>query len=537
MKSNKLVKFSLTLVCSAVLAACSSSGGSSNNSAAEQKAKQEAAAKVAAEQAAAAEKAAAEKAAAEAEALVKGTQTVGHKFVKKTDSNLNVGLGNVQDSNSSEKVTSMTLDLEPSLDTIVVAIPVKSDGTIDKDGRQIYLEDFDFRGNTENTSGTHTLDHIYKTTNGATDSATARGVETISKTSSMGNEQGKAYVYENGRLNYTHKQQGKDVLDERVARTDGSKYSNEVNELKDSVAEVYGYRTFAIGDSKTGNKEKGDYVDAAVANAPFGAYNAENKEYTDGVKLNYVQYGRVTSKLDGVDANSLKDGKDLGQYKTRVASFGGFAEKGTEDHYFYRGVNDTKYSATLAADLAKTYFGKDTAEGTLKYQGHAVTYNLDHNYNGLDNVPNAIGYQQQLVSGTHVAANIDLASKAVTGNLYNVWRSAQTAELTAEHNATDVVAKFQGTLSNNGSINGTSTKFDGTAGTLEANLFGANAQELGGTLASNDHTAANSWGASFGAKLQNTAYVAPVTPETVVTVKPGLGESTDNNNTNTPLNK
>ena len=62
MKNNKFIKFSLTVACAAVLAACGSSGGSSNND----EAAQQAAAQQAAAQEAAAEKAAAEAAAREA---------------------------------------------------------------------------------------------------------------------------------------------------------------------------------------------------------------------------------------------------------------------------------------------------------------------------------------------------------------------------------------------------------------------------------------------------------------------------------------
>lgn len=74
MKNNKFIKFSLTVACAAVLAACGSSGGSSNND--------EAAQKAAAQQAAEAQAAAAE--AAKAEALVAKTNDAGAKFVKKT---------------------------------------------------------------------------------------------------------------------------------------------------------------------------------------------------------------------------------------------------------------------------------------------------------------------------------------------------------------------------------------------------------------------------------------------------------------------
>ena len=513
MKNNKFIKFSLTVACAAVLAACGSSGGSSNNDeAAQQAAAQQAAAQQAAAQQAAAEKAAAEKAAA-AEALVAKTKDVGAKFVKKTQSNLNVGEGVETNSKSSVSPTDMTVELHPSLDTIVVAVPLNADGSVNTKAKQAYLEDFDFRGNTTNTSGQHTLNHIYKTTDGSTKDGDPRpNGESATKTEKMGKADGLAYVYQEGRLNYTRKVEGKNVVDTKDARTDAR--------LADSVAEVYGHRTFVDGDSEVKNIADGDTV---LANAPFTAKDADGK-YTAGSKLNYVQYGRVTSKLNAVQEADLKDGKDVAQYGTKVASFGGYGENGTEDNYFYRGVNSTPYSATLASDLKNIYFGSEAAAGKLHYQGHAVTYNLDKDYEDKSGLPNALGAEYALVSGTHVAADIDLASKNVTGNLYNRWTETNTQQQVKEHNVE--LANFTGTLANNGSISGSATKHDGAQGVLKASLYGAQAQELGGVISSND--TANNWGASFGAKVQNTPYVAPavVTPPTV----PAWGESTDQNN-------
>ena len=518
MKNNKFIKFSLTVACAAVLAACGSSGGSSNNDeAAQQAAAQQAAAQQAAAQQAAAEKAAAEKAAAEkaaaAEALVAKTNDAGAKFVKKTQSNLNVGEGVETNSKSSVSPTNMTVELHPSLDTIVVAIPVDKDGNPVENAKQAYLEDFDFRGNTANTTGMHTLNHIYKTADGSTTVGAARnGGEASTKTDTKGTQSGLAYVYEEGRLNYTRKAEGNNVVDTKAARTDAR--------LADSVAEVYGHRTFVAGDSEVRNEANGE---TGLANAPFTAKDAAGK-YTAGSELTRVQYGRVTSKLHGVFEKDLKDGKDVAQYGTKVASFGGYGENGTEDNYFYRGVNNTPYSATLASDLKNIYFGSEAAAGKLHYQGHAVTYNLDKDYEDKSGLPNALGAEYALVSGTHVAADIDLASKNVTGNLYNRWTETNTQQQVKEHNVE--LANFTGTLANNGSISGSATKHDGAQGVLKASLYGAQAQELGGVIASNDTV--NNWGASFGAKVQNTPYVAPavVTPAPV----PAWGESTDANN-------
>ena len=302
-------KGAITQACAAVLAACGSSGGS-NNAAAEEAAKQQAAEK------AAAEKAAAEKAAA-AEALVAKTKDVGAKFVKKTQSNLNVGEGVETNSKSSVSPTNMTVELHPSLDTIVVAIPLQGDA------KQAYLEDFDFRGNEANTSGEHVLKHIYM--NGTTKDTTRGRVdgESATKTASMGEKDvdGKAFVYEEGRLNYT-RTEGKNVADtDHAARTNAA--------LAKSVAEVYGHRTVVKGESETANPANDELN---LANAPFTAKkDANDKYYTAGSKLDYVQYGRVTSKLHAVKEADLKDGKDVAQYGTKVASYGGYAENGTEE--------------------------------------------------------------------------------------------------------------------------------------------------------------------------------------------------------------
>lgn len=521
MKNNKFIKFSLTVACAAVLAACGSSGGSSDSSA-DEAAKQQAAQQQAAQQQAAAEAAA--KAKAEAEAAAKtssavgsSTSDVGAKFVKKTQSNLNVGEGVETNSKSSVSPTNMTVELHPSLDTIVVAIPVDKDGNPVENAKQAYLEDFDFRGNVANTSGTHTLEHIYKTVDGNTTVGAARtGGEASTKTNTKGTQTGLAYVYEEGRLNYTRKAEGSNVVDTKLARTDAR--------LADSVAEVYGHRTFVAGNSEVKNEADGETV---LANAPFTAKDADGK-YLAGSKLSHVQYGRVTSKLHGVFPQDLKDGKDVAQYGTKVASFGGYGKEGTEDNYFFRGVNNT--SAAQVGALKDAYFGSEAAGGSLHYQGHAVTYNLPDDYKLAGNLPNALGAEYALVSGTHVAADIDLASKNVTGNLYNVWKKENTALQKDELN--HELVTFNGTLANDGSIAGTAEAValkdknnpnKNIGGVLRASLYGDKAQELGGLVSSNDTT--NNWGAAFGAKVQNNLYVKPT-----VTEVPAWGESTDQNN-------
>lgn len=554
MNKHSLVKFSLTLVSAAVLAACSSGGGSSNDdtaareqaaavAAAEKAAAEKAAAEKAAAEKVAAEKAAAEKAAAEAEEKVKNTLSVGHKLVKKTNSNFVLHNGEplaATSSTSTGRSDNMDVELYPSLDTVVVSVPLKADGTIDETAPIGYVEDFDFRGNTESSTGEHTLEHIYKTANGATlDVGSARGERnSTTKTETMGNETGKALVYQTGRTNYIPTDEvvkGPTVGDVKVE----VEHNGDFRDRSTTVAEVYGHRTFVNGDAQVGvdagqtASYMKDYgADVVTSNAPF--LKLDKGVYTDG-QLSYVQYGRVTSKLHKVEPTAVKAGVNVGKTGTKVVSYGEYDAENVENNYFYRGKSDTAYSATLAKDLAKAYYNSDAAEGKLTYQGHAVTYGFEHiapapklPENKVAGVPNAIGelpkedYNRPvLVSGTHAHATIDLASKAVTGNLYDVWNVDGT-------NTNANIATFTGTLANNGTISGTSARTsDAATGSFNGNLFGTQAQELGGALASDSIKGSESWGAVFGAKVQETPYVAPV----VVEEKPSAwGVKTDQNN-------
>lgn len=524
MNKQSLVKFSLTLVSAAVLAACSS-GGSSNNDAAKQQAAQQqqaaeaaAKAKAEAEAKAKAEAEAKAKAEAEAEAKVAAAQSVGHKLVKKTESNFILKNGESQTATSSRSTgrsDNMAVELYKSLDTVVVSVPYNSDGSVNTKAPIGYVEDFDFRGNTDNTRGAHTLNHIYKTANGATTSGAARGAHNdTTKTDTMGQQQGNVLVYQKGRTNYIP------TDDKVVSGKEGFTASDTFRDRSNTVAEVYGHRTFVAGNSVAGNDagKQAAYMkdfgaDVVANNAPF-LTKQSNGNYADG-QLEFVQYGRVTSKLHDVDPASVKKGVNVGERGTSVVSYADYNTKGSENSYFYRGVNDTAYDANLTAKLSKAYYNKDAAEGKLTYQGHAVTYGFTHVApdagNKVADVPNAVGQkptvQAHLVSGTHAHATIDLASKSVTGNLYDVWS-------VNNQKSNQDIATFTGTLANNGTIAGTSTRVqDKAAGTFNGNLFGSQAQELGGALASKATDAAKSWGAVFGAQVQETPYQAPVEPE------------------------
>lgn len=575
MKKNQLVKFSLSVVCAAVLAACSSSSGDDGAAAAaaQQKAQaeQQAAAKAAAEKAAAekaaAEKAAAEKAAADkalaeaaakAAAAAKDNNRQGVKFVKKSQSDFEIGLNETSRTSTSQgNQSDMTVKLHRSLDTVVVATNTANTKSTDKVG---YLEDYDFRKADQATldkaraEGKTTLSHIHLNSTAQTartqvqgnklvaNGATAIEAEAIrirnntedTKTKTMGTQTGNALVYQTGRTNYIG-------TDEKVVGNNTGLAAHTNKDFRDrsnTVTEVYGHRTFVVGNAETG-------VDVAVdakANAPFQALNGDKAKgtYVAGT-LNKVQYGRVTSRLDvensgttGVKTGIATQSNAKG---TLVTQYGTYNAQGTENNYFYRGVDATAPNANLTANLAKAYGQVGNANvnaGSLTYQGHAVTYGFEHKAPAVDlpdvgRVPNAVygnvDYEKPaLVSGTHATANIDLATRNVTGSLYDVW------EIGGNKYAQDI-ATFKGTLANSGEIDGTSTRVqDKAAGSFTANLYGTKAEELGGGVASNATEANKSWGAVFGAQIQNPAYATSAAPAAPAAPKSPWSVQTDEAN-------
>lgn len=322
-----------------------------------------------------------------------------------------------------------------------------------------------------------------------------------------GNIIAKAYNIEN--LNYT--------AGAINSQPTGNGRELQARSLDETVAEVYGYR------SKAYNKGQGfttplDTSDLSAEKINDNNYVTANNlplvnEY-HGAKLENVQYGRVTTKLDGVEASEqyLKEGLQLNQHGTTyVASFGEYGKDGTENHYFFRGINNV-------GGTELTQLKKDEKNGIITYNGHAVTYGLDNNFRGNIPIPTAFGARTGFVSGNHVSAAVNLANGEVTGNIYNKWFDSYNSPK-------DLVqvnlVSFKGTLADNGNIAGTSTRIDnGTSGLFGATLYGKGA-EMGGIIAS-EATGKDKWGGSFG------AIRVPATPEEKA--KAGMAVGADQKN-------
>lgn len=541
-------------------AAKAAAKAAADKKAAEEKAAADAAAKAAAEKKAAAEaaaKAAAEKKAAEAEAAAKvaaeekaakeaaaraqmvtnetgkDNVSVDAPFAKGQESNVGAkhvvlssnakgeflsdfGLNTQIGKSEAEQrrivtndPTAMNMELHPSLDTVLVVTTKYNAG---KDEKRGYLEDFDFRGNNfKNTeNGVYKLNGIYLQqgtlkvgTATTADKNTRAGDAT--KTTTYGSGSGDVLVYQNDRVNYTD-------YSKKVVRADGTlndKLNNQApRSTANTVAEIYGHLTFPEGKETDRNLTNNRPKNTAQANLPLAA-NGHSKV------LNNVQYGRVTSALNGYTVKDLEQGvfKEGVLDNTVVVNYGLQGAAGTEDHYLYRGVGNT--TAQQLADVVKAEKGK-----TLTYRGHAVSYGLDNSFQDWEKAgrPNALGNQFSFVSGNHVVADVDLTKNTVKGSIYNKWFK-NTAE-----NPTVVDSKlvtFAGTLYDNGGIKGTSTYLkDKTQGVFAATLFGDKAQEMGGIVSSNNKTASKSWGAVFGANRDMTPPPAPPKPTPKPTPKP-----------------
>ncbi|SSY70997.1 HupA family protein [Alysiella crassa] len=456
---------------------------------------------------------------------------VGFKTIVKNESDLITNSSSKTETISDTPEGMQVQNPFPSLDTIVVA-EERENGKPKKNGKIVYLEDFDFRGNkggADATTGKATLNNIYLatagtkgvTTNGSARTDGTKAGVSVTRTSQGGGNPGTAYVYQDKRQNYTENYKNK-VVDEQggklLEKADNKASDTSNNQIyhtrdtKGTVAEVYGARTNA-NDTAYGSTKASDFKQDGKVNAPF------QKE-----ELKHVQYGRVTSALNGVKITDLKEGLKLGLTDTLIGSYGEKGNKGTEDNFFYRGVGNTS-----AQELAK--LKADNPNATLTYNGHAVTHGIDSNWYGNNlRVPTAVGGSVGLISGTHVTANVNLGNGNVDGNLFNRWYSSAETENNGVKNVK--LVEFNGKLADNGNIAGTATNLTKEvgdkfrSGLFGATLYGANAKEMGGTVASTEK-GTGEWLAVFGASRD----IEPPKPNTSpIKEKPSNPFGGSNNN-------
>ena len=244
-----------------------------------------------------------------------------------------------------------------------------------------------------------------------------------------------------------------------------------------------------------------DTSKASAADIIQAGFN-KAKTYSIGAvpgHLENVQYGRVTTNLDlDLDADTYGDGFMHSPYAVKN-------DDGSVDNYFYRGTN-----ATTVAEMAALPTDKK-----LVYSGHALMYGIDNSYHGqgANNLPNAFNYggsEGQLGLGNFVEATADLATKKLTGTVYNAWLLDQSKAAITK----DVLVNFSGDIVGNsawGSADRAYIAGDDKAD-FRASFFGDKAEELGGSfntvqsIPANGNEAygsaygAGDWGGVFGAK-------------------------------------
>lgn len=257
-------------------------------------------------------------------------------------------------------------------------------------------------------------------------------------------------------------------------------------------------------------------VDVTVNNDQDIHSDNNLKFFTDKIKLDKVQFGRVTTNLENV-SNLTNDDvtveingrKYFGIDKRNASTYLNVGRNNSRavNNYFYRGLDETNLTTN-----AQT--------GTANYQGQALMYGLDNSYRGVGRKAgensNAIleggvtGAKDML--GNFVEARVNFDTKKVVGEVYNVWRLNEIDARTTKHKvATAAVVNFQGDVVGPNSIWGTAQRtYDVTNPVIadfQGNFFGANAEELGGSFNSVRRTAEGvakygdaTWGGVFGAK-------------------------------------
>lgn len=212
--------------------------------------------------------------------------------------------------------------------------------------------------------------------------------------------------------------------------------------------------------------------------------------------LDYVQYGRVTSKANFADLGADQQGNAYILKNAPVANKGG---EDTTDFYFARGTY-----ATSLDDMA-------ALNGTFNYEGHAVLWGVDNSYLNKDkSAPNSLGIRDKRGLGNFVKATLDTGAKTLSGSVYNVFvnynntKNKVVADADGKYtlDKQDLIT-FSGKVTGNSVVGEAVRVADEDKGDFRASFFGKAAQEIGGSFNSTtleEKYADAKWGGVFGAK-------------------------------------
>lgn len=230
------------------------------------------------------------------------------------------------------------------------------------------------------------------------------------------------------------------------------------------------------------------------------------------IKLNNMQYGRVTANLDPLTDDEKKNVvEDYFQINSTPNRIVGRADDKAVSQYFYRGINRT---VTLP-------------KGTIQYAGQALMYGIDNSYHGAggaDPKSNAIGLPDNGGEGigNFVHATVDMDQGNVVGQVYNVW-------LRNDGNKTepDTLVTFNGKIAEgSNTVAGTAKlAYEPKAGIskdadFQGSFYGKNAEEMGGAFNSVKEKVDGvgtfgkaGWGGVFGAKKIEDTTAPIINPE------------------------
>ena len=253
----------------------------------------------------------------------------------------------------------------------------------------------------------------------------------------------------------------------------------------------------------------GNNINLSLVDNGLDATDTELNDFdTEALKLNNVQYGRVTGALDNLTQAQISGQSyvvaDFANKDFNSTKSGNTSEN--TDVYFYRGVGETTLAQMSALNNT----------GIYQYAGHALMYGIDNTYNGVSSgngQSNSVAYGSDGEAiGNFVQATYNSGTQTVEGSIYNVWN---TNETDGSLFSVDLVT-FDGDVVGN-SVNGDSQLTYGNVqdskGSFKGSFFGNKAQELGGALNSVDSSTGygnSKWGGVFGAQQITTTPTPPV---------------------------
>ncbi|WP_348549214.1 transferrin-binding protein-like solute binding protein [Psychrobacter sp. KFRI-CH2-11] len=305
--------------------------------------------------------------------------------------------------------------------------------------------------------------------------------------------------------------------------TDTAKNNTNITEgYEDSVAasveeknnvRIFGALSGIDGDNVVNNSSayyvndnKGNSVDLNANDYDTDGFDVK------GIKLNNVQYGRVTGNLESKAVSEIA-GKSYVKAKFADKDIAGNTSQ--TDIYFYRGLNATDIDTV-----------NSITTGKYQYAGHALMYGIDNSYNGKggagDSNSVAFGNNGEAI-GNFVQAEFDAETREVKGSIYNVWNrdtvndNGDTVRTTEQVDLVD----FGGNVKGNTIIGDANLTYDETnKGSFKGSFFGDNAEEMGGALNSiSSQYGKSEWGGVFGAQ-QLAGDKPTVTPTPDDTVPP-----------------